>query len=132
MAYDDGMTVQVSVTALDHVVLRCADVETTLAWYLHVLGLQPVRVQEWRRGEVPFPSVRVDPGTIIDLIEGPTTDGRLDHLCLVVDAIDLDALAASGEFDVVEGPATRYGARGNGTSLYVRDPDGTVVELRHY
>jgi catechol 2,3-dioxygenase-like lactoylglutathione lyase family enzyme len=120
------------VTALDHLVLRCADVEATLRWYIDVLGLQPVRVQEWRRGEVPFPSVRVDPGTIIDLVHGPVVDGRLDHICLVVEPIDLDALAASGEFDVVEGPATRYGARGNGTSLYVRDPDGTVVELRHY
>lgn len=127
-----GMTAELHVTALDHIVLRCADVETTLAWYLDVLGLSPVRVQEWRRGEVPFPSVRVDPGTIIDLVAGPTTDGRLDHLCLVIDAIDLAELAASGKFDVVEGPAARYGARGNGTSIYVRDPDGTVVELRHY
>jgi catechol 2,3-dioxygenase-like lactoylglutathione lyase family enzyme len=126
------MTAHVSVTALDHIVLRCADIDTTLAWYVDVLGLQPVRVQEWRRGEVPFPSVRVDPGTIIDLVHGATADGRLDHLCLVVEAIDLAALAASGTFDVVEGPATRYGARGNGTSMYVRDPDGTVVELRHY
>jgi len=39
---------------------------------------------------------------------------------------------ASGRFDVVAGPATRYGAQGNGRSLYVRDPDGTVVELRYY
>ena len=45
---------------------------------------------------------------------------------------DLSELAASGEFDVVEGPARRFGARGDGTSLYVRDPDGLVVELRHY
>ncbi|MGB8861631.1 MAG: VOC family protein [Ilumatobacteraceae bacterium] len=134
------MTEPVVVTALDHLVLKCANVETTLAWYLEVLGLEPVRVQEWRRGEVPFPSVRVDPGTIIDLIasdpvddgtEG-VADGRLDHFCLVIDRLDLTDLAASGRFDVVEGPATRYGARGNGTSLYVRDPDGAVVELRHY
>jgi len=33
---------------------------------------------------------------------------------------------------VVEGPSPRFGARGMGTSLYVRDPDGTVVELRYY
>ena len=122
----------VHVTAFDHVVLRCADVERTLAWYLDRLGLAPVRVDEWRRGEAPFPSVRVDEHTIIDLVGGPTDDGRLDHLCLVVDRIDLAGLAASGEFDVVEGPVRRFGARGDGTSLYVRDPDGLVVELRHY
>ncbi len=122
----------VHVTAFDHVVLRCADVERTLAWYLDRLGLAPVRVDEWRRGEAPFPSVRVSEHTIIDLIAGPTDDGRLDHLCLVVDPVDLAAMAVSGEFDVVEGPVGRFGARGDGTSLYVRDPDGLVVELRHY
>ena len=125
------MTV-VRVSAFDHVVLRCADVETTLAWYRDLLGLEPVRVDEWRAGEVPFPSVRVSDHTIIDLVSGPTDDGRLDHLCLVVEPVDLAALAASGEFDVVEGPVPRFGARGDGTSLYVRDPDGLVVELRHY
>jgi catechol 2,3-dioxygenase-like lactoylglutathione lyase family enzyme len=125
------MTV-VRVTALDHVVLRCADVEATLAWYVDVLGLTPVRVEEWRAGEAPFPSVRVSDHTIIDLVPGPVDDGRLDHLCLVVEPIDLAALAASGQFDVVEGPGRRFGARGDGTSLYVRDPDGLVVELRHY
>jgi catechol 2,3-dioxygenase-like lactoylglutathione lyase family enzyme len=125
------MTV-VRVSALDHVVLRCDDVESTLAWYLDVLGLEPVRAEEWRAGQVPFPSVRVSDHTIIDLVPGPIDDGRLDHLCLVVEAVDLSALAASGEFDVVEGPVRRFGARGDGTSLYVRDPDGLVVELRHY
>jgi catechol 2,3-dioxygenase-like lactoylglutathione lyase family enzyme len=120
------------ITGLDHIVLACSDVERTLAWYCDVLGLEPERVDEWRRGEVPFPSVRVDVGTIIDLIAGDPTDGRLDHFCLVVDPTDLDAIAASGEFTVVAGPVRRFGARGDGTSLYVRDPEGTVVELRPY
>jgi catechol 2,3-dioxygenase-like lactoylglutathione lyase family enzyme len=120
------------VTGLDHIVLVCSDVERTLAWYCDLLGLDTERVDEWRRGEVPFPSVRVDAGTIIDLIAGEPTDGRLDHFCLVVESTDLDAIAASGEFVVVDGPVQRFGARGDGTSLYVRDPDGTVVELRHY
>ncbi|HSM65225.1 MAG TPA: VOC family protein [Ilumatobacteraceae bacterium] len=120
------------VSGLDHIVLACADVEVTLAWYRDRLGLAPVRVEQWRRREVPFPSVRVDDGTIIDLIPGTPTDGRLDHFCLVVEPMDLSELAASGEFDVIEGPVRRFGARGDGTSLYVRDPDGAVVELRHY
>lgn len=112
--------------------LKCADVGATLAWYLDLLGLQPVRVDEWRRGEAPFPSVRVSADTIVDLVDGSEPDAGLDHFCVVLEPVDLDALASSGLFDVVEGPVTRYGARGNGTSLYVRDPDGTVVELRHY
>ncbi len=120
------------ITGLDHIVLVSADVERTLAWYCDLLGLESERVEEWRRGEVPFPSVRVSPTTIIDLIAGEPVDGRLDHFCLVVEPTDLDAIAASGEFTVVDGPARRFGARGDGTSLYVRDPDGTLVELRHY
>ncbi len=125
----------VRVTAFDHLVVACADVERTLAWYTELLGLAPDRVDEWRRGEAPFPSVRVNADTIIDLIASTgrsADDGRLDHICLVIEAVDLEALAASGEFDVVDGPARRSGARGEGTSLYVRDPDGLVVELRHY
>ena len=122
----------VRVSGFDHLVLRCADIESTLRWYVDLLGLETVRVDEWRRGQVPFPSVRVDDGMIIDLVAGPTDDGRLDHICIVVDAVDLAALAASGEFDVVDGPVPRFGARGEGTSLYVRDPDGLVVEIRHY
>ena len=121
-----------TVTALDHIVLICGDVEVTLRWYIEVLGLPPVRVDEWRDGRAPFPSVRISRDSIIDLIPGGATGGRLDHLCLVVEPLDLHELAASGRFDVVDGPVARYGARGDGTSLYVRDPDGTVVELRYY
>jgi catechol 2,3-dioxygenase-like lactoylglutathione lyase family enzyme len=120
------------VVGLDHVVLNVVDVERSLAFYCGVLGLAPERVDEWRRGEVLFPSVRVDAHTIIDLLAAPRTGENADHLCLVVEPVDLDALKASGRFDVVDGPATRFGARGNGTSLYVKDPDGNTVELRHY
>lgn len=120
------------ITGLDHVVLHVADAESALAWYRDVLGLEGLRVDEWRRGEVPFVSVRVDAATIIDLLEGGAPDGALDHLALVVEDVDLDELAASGTVDVVEGPASRWGACGTGRSLYVRDPDGHVIELRVY
>lgn len=122
----------VAVNAFDHLVLKCGDVERTLVWYLDRLGMTPVRVDEWRRGDAPFPSARVNRDTIIDLVHGSADDGRLDHICVVVDHVDLGQIAASGEFDVIEGPVHRFGARGEGTSLYVRDPDGLVVELRHY
>lgn len=122
----------VEVTGLDHLVLVVADVERSVAWYRDELGLEPLRLDQWRRGEVLFPSVRVDPATIVDLLQGERTGSNVDHLCLVVEQVDLAAVAASGRFDVVDGPATRWGAKGDGTSLYVRDPDGNVVELRHY
>ncbi len=120
------------VIGFDHVVIVVADVERSLAWYCDALGLAGERVEEWRRGEVFFPSVRVSDDTIIDLLQGDRSGTNVDHLCLVVEPQDLAALATSGRFDVVSGPAPRFGARGTGTSLYVRDPDGNTVELRHY
>jgi catechol 2,3-dioxygenase-like lactoylglutathione lyase family enzyme len=122
----------VRAVGFDHVVLNVADVERALAFYCGELGLAPARVDEWRRGEAPFPSARIDEGTIIDLVAAPRTGENANHICIVVAPTDLDALKASGRFDVVEGPATRWGARGNATSLYVRDPDGNTVELRYY
>lgn len=126
------MTNDLRITALDHVVLNVTDVERSLAFYTDELGLEPVNVDEWRRGERFFPSVRVDEGSIIDLIALPRTGENLDHFCLVVEPMDFDALKASGRFEVVEGPATRFGARGDGTSIYIRDPDQNLVELRYY
>ncbi|HEY3834736.1 MAG TPA: VOC family protein [Acidimicrobiia bacterium] len=134
---------QLNVTGLDHIVLVSADVERSLAFYTGVLGLEPERLSEWRRGEVPFPSVRITPTTIIDLFPAsmashppadPAIPGRnLDHMCLVIEPTDLDALASSGTVDVVSGPTDGlFGAQGYARSLYVRDPDGNTVELRSY
>ena len=121
---------------MDHIVLVVADVERSVAWYRDVLGLEALRLEEWRDGKVLFPSLRVDEGTIIDVIAGerdPSVQGNVDHFCLVVDpTADLEAVRDGGTFDVIEGPVTRWGARGDATSLYVRDPDGNVVELRAY
>lgn len=122
----------VQVRGLDHIVLAVADAHRSLAWYGDRLGLEPLRVAEWEAGEVFFPSVRVDATTIIDLVEMPRSGVNMDHVCLVVDPVDLTALAASPDLDVVEGPVQRWGAQGMATSLYIRDPDANLVELRHY
>lgn len=123
---------EIRVTGLDHIVIDTPDVERSLAWYCGVLGLAGERVDEWRRGEVFFPSVRVNDGTIIDLLQTERSGVNVDHLCLVIEPQDLAALASGGELDVLEGPVARFGARGMGTSIYVHDPDGNLVEIRHY
>lgn len=143
----------VTVTGLDHLVLLVADPERSLDFYVGLLGLRGDRVDAWRAGEVPFPSVRIDSTTIIDLFGPDLTEadaataittittgddaqsmaGGLDHLCLVIEPTDLDALAASDRVAVVRGPLDGlYGAQGLARSLYIRDPDGVVVELRSY
>ena len=84
----------VQVTGLDHIVLRVADAEASVAWYAQKLGLAPERLEQWRGGEVPFPSVRVDATTVIDLLEikaesesesgSEPTGINLDHFALLV------------------------------------------------
>src|ERR1043166_7228127 len=115
---------------MDHIVIRCKDVERQLEFYSEILGLEPYRVEEFRSGKVMFPSVRVNEGMIIDLFprpnEEPVGDGprNLDHYCLTIEPTDLRKLAADlRELGVtVEGDAKlRSGARGDGYSIYVRD-----------
>jgi len=116
----------------DHIVLRVADAERSLEFYAGALGLAPERLEEWRAGEAPFVSVRVDATTVIDLQEGDRTGVNLDHFALVVEDVDLEELAASGEFEVVRGVGQLWGAQGVGHGMYVADPDGNLVELRTY
>ena len=125
----------VQVIGFDHVVVRCADIERSLAFYCGELGLEPDRADEWRRGEVLFPSARVNAATLIDLF--PIGDGppralvpNMDHFCLVIQPTDLDALAA--RFPGARRADGLYGAQGLASSLYVQDPDGNTVELRSY
>lgn len=124
----------VRVQALDHIVLNVSDVERSLAWYCERLGLAGERVAEWRAGTVPFPSVRIDAHTLIDLQESTRSGENLNHFCLVVGAGDLEAVRRSGEFEIVRDDPKQplFGARGLATGIYVRDPDGNVVELRSY
>ena len=131
----------IEIVEIDHIVIRCKDVERQMKFYVDVLGLEPYRVDEYRAGKVFFPSVRVSAGTIIDLFprpnEEPVGDGprNLDHYCLTIAPTDLSEVAARlKEQDIiVEGEAKkRSGARGDGYSIYVRDFEGNRVELRYY
>lgn len=124
------MTAQLRVIGFDHVVLRCSDVERSLAFYCDTLGLEPERVEEWRRGHVPFPSVRISTTVVIDLFAAPREGLNMDHMCLVIEPTDLDDLAAA--FPGSTRADRLYGAQGYASSVYITDPDGNTIELRSY
>ncbi|MEU9761000.1 VOC family protein [Streptomyces sp. NPDC047985] len=132
MAELRGCAVRVRVKDFDHLVLNVRDVERSLGFYCGPLGLEPMNVDEWRAGEFPFPSVRVSPTMIIDLVDRPRSESNVDHFCLVVEPLDWREVIDSGTFTVLEGPVSRSGARGTAQSVYVQDPDGNMVELRWY
>jgi glyoxylase I family protein len=133
------------IAQMDHIVLNVSDIDRSLHFYAHVLGLTAERVDDYKSGKVGFPSVRINDHTIIDLFpperqEQPAGGGRagnLNHLCLATENEDqdMDAIVTylNGHGIGVEtGPIRRWGARGNGTSVYFRDPDNNLVEVRTY
>ena len=136
-----GSQALVKITELDHIVLRVKDVEVSMQFYIDTLGLKVERMDQWRKGEVRFPSARLNDDTIIDFFasdQQPTgRDGarNQDHFCMVIEPTDMDELKSKFEAMGVEiqaGPGKRWGSHGDGISLYVYDPDDNVVELRHY
>jgi glyoxylase I family protein len=124
---------------IDHVVLRVKDIDAMRRFYCDVLGATHVAY----RPEFGMSHLRVG-GAMIDLIEvngalgraggaAPGTEGRnMDHLCLRVEPFDQDANVAHLEkHHVAVGKITsRFGAEGNGVSIYLADPEGNTVELK--
>jgi catechol 2,3-dioxygenase-like lactoylglutathione lyase family enzyme len=130
----------IRVTALDHFVLRVRDLDKSLGFYHGALGLPIESLEEYRAGQRPFVSARVA-GQLIDLVPDPTYDGEASfatsgfmHLCVrIAGSLEQDVIPRLKEHGVTlveEVPMTRMGATGYGGSIYVRDPDGYVVELK--
>ena len=131
----------VKITELDHIGLRVKDVEASLRFYSELLGLKAERVDEWRKGEIGFPSVRLNADTLIDFflsekkVDNANKEINQDHFCLVIEPTDMEHLKVRLEelgVRIHAGPGKRWGAHGDATSLYMYDPDQNVVELRHY
>lgn len=124
---------------LDHVVLRVRDRQAVQRFYVDVLGCTVDKVQEdlglWqlRAGTALIDLVSIDGKLGRAGGAAPGSEGRnLDHLCLRVEPFDAEAIRAHLRGHGVDAgaPASRYGADGQGPSIYVTDPEGNVVELK--
>lgn len=125
---------------LDHIVLRVRELERTATFYIEVLGCEVAR----RREELGLIHLRAG-SSLIDLVAtdgplgrkggAPPEDGgrNLDHLCLRIEPFDEPALLAHLAVHAVTPHGTvqsRFGAEGEGPSLYFSDPEGNTIELR--
>lgn len=128
---------------MDHIVLNAEDVEALIRFYLEVVALEPERLDEFRAGKVPFPSVRVNVDTVIDLAPRAMWEGtrlslrgrpNLNHFCLTLEKPEWDNLRErlAARRITTEGPVPRWGAHGHGTSIYFHDPEGNEIEARYY
>jgi catechol 2,3-dioxygenase-like lactoylglutathione lyase family enzyme len=136
-------------TRLDHVVLWVHDPVASADFYEKTLGMEPVRLTDFAAGAAPFPSVRLNEETILDLMPLSTAEhmkmlpGAADsaghpvnHVCLAMPGDDFESLRARLEersVPVSEISYDSFGARGLARrTFYFRDPDGNVFEARHY
>jgi catechol 2,3-dioxygenase-like lactoylglutathione lyase family enzyme len=122
---------------LDHVVIHVSDWERSNAFYREVLGAELVErdgseARHYRFGDqqlnVHGPGQEPSP-----VAARPAEPGGAD-LCFVWDGPIQAAAQHLEEHGVAveEGPVTRYGGRGQGTSVYFRDPDGSLLEFLSY
>lgn len=128
------------VRRIDHVVLRVADLERAIAFYGDVLGCRVER----RRDDLGLVHLRAG-ASQIDLVAidgplgrpggGPAAEGgrNVDHFALRVDPFDEAAIGLWLQGQGLPAPAAaerRFGAEGEGPSIYLRDPDGNTIELK--
>jgi glyoxylase I family protein len=126
------MVMPLTVAELDHIVLRCRDQGRALDFYTRVLRLK----EERRIDSIGLIQLRAG-ASMIDLVPAsqPRIEGgtNVDHFCLGIETEDLAAAMnylRANSVEILGEPATRYGARGMGDSIYVRDPEGNVIELK--
>ncbi len=123
---------------LDHLVVNTRDLENAVTFYRDVLGMEILRLDEFREGKVGFVSARVSPETIIDIRPDPSGEKatpNVDHYCLVLGPTDMKKLHSDLQAKGVrvEGSVRpAWGAKGYGEQFKIWDPECNKIELRCY
>jgi len=127
------------VVRADHANWRVRDLQASLHFYQDVLGLQAYDIDSYNRGESHFVSLRISEDFVLHLRPDPELDsqatGGYDHLALVVEETTSETLArhlTSHGIEIERTLEKPKGAKGVGPAIYVRDPDGYLIELKIY
>lgn len=129
----------IAIRGIDHIVLRVVDLDSMIQFYCRVLGCHVER----RQDAIGLVQLRAG-AALVDLVPvdgklgrmggaAPGREGRnLDHVCFRVEPFDEQAIRADlAAHGVPAGPAeSRYGAEGEGPSIYLQDPENNTVELK--
>jgi catechol 2,3-dioxygenase-like lactoylglutathione lyase family enzyme len=115
---------------LDHIVLISADINRSLYFYIEVLGCELVRTVP----EMPLYQLRAGE-SLIDIVPGNKgqQDGKnMDHFCFQVTHFDPEQIKQRMSEEGIECGSVerRFGAKGYGRSIYIKDPDGNTIELK--
>lgn len=135
----DAVKSPIAIREIDHIVLRVVDLARMQAFYGDVLGCREVR----RQDEIGLVQLRAG-SAMLDLIPidgklgaaggaAPGPEGRnVDHFCFRVEPFDEAAIRAHlAAHGIDAGPAaSRFGAEGEGPSIYLQDPEGNTIELK--
>ena len=117
------------VERIDHVVLRVRDLAAMVGFYEQALGFRVER----RLDRINLVQMRAG-ASMLDLVQGerPADGGNMDHLCFRIEPFDREAIAERlSPLGIALGETVqRYGAEGNGPSVYFHDPEGNQIELK--
>lgn len=123
------------IDAIDHIVLTVSDVDATCDFYTRVLGLQVATFEDGRRAIV-FGSQKInlhqtgkefEPKAVLPTPgSGDICFRTTESLATVEQQLRTQGVA------ILEGPVPRTGAMGQMTSIYLRDPDGNLIEIARY
>ena len=118
------------IAGIDHIVLRAREPSRLIGFYRDVLGCPVEREQP----DIPLTQLRAG-RSLIDVVpagKGGAGAGALEHFCLTIAPFDASSLRAwlAGHGVAAGDSASRYGAEGEGPSLYIEDPEGNRLELK--
>ena len=123
------------VTAIDHIVLTVASIDQSVAYYQRVLGMEHVTFGPDNRSALRFGDQKInlhEAGREFEPRAIRPWPGSADVSFLVNDLAEVTAHLQSCGVEIVAGPGPRTGARGTIRSVYIRDPDGNLLELSAY
>ena len=122
----------IEIASIDHIVLYCADVDATIAFYVRALGMDAVTFGGGRRA-LAFGAQKINlhrsGSEYVPHAKNPARGAGDFCLLTSVPLDDVIAHLAALGVPIVEGPVAKTGAQGPLRSVYVRDPDGNLVEI---